>query len=172
MRKIFEKCRRFIIIAFAARSLLCFLGKSDFSLGMLSLICGNEILADIGNELFFWVCFLAVFEAIGEFIDSINSKSVSHTGDAFGMNGLWQSNEFFLLAIFSFVAGVAFIGGGAALAYYKMGNLVVGLMLAAGILSEIAAICFGFLHHKMVEQITAADRPANKGKQLENREDR
>ena len=158
MDKTLEKCKRDIIVALAIRSLLCFIVKSDFSAGIIQIIFRNEVLVDICNEWFLLVCFLAVFRVIWGVAGSINRKYTKHMGAPSGMGEFRQGNRFFLFAVFAFVVGIAFIGGGLSLAYNQMGNFAVGFMLAAGIVSEIAAIYFGFLQQKAIKQMTAVHR--------------
>ncbi|MDE7268065.1 MAG: hypothetical protein K2N89_11430, partial [Lachnospiraceae bacterium] len=101
-----------VVVCFFVRSVLCFIGRSDFpnSVGDLSgdlptdlpddlpfnfkgLLFGNETLVDIGNQLFCIVCFLAVCYVAVTLINNVKEELFKNIGNYPHMRGVWQEWE-------------------------------------------------------------------------------
>lgn len=101
-----------VVGCFFVRSVLCFIGNSDFPnpIGDLSgdlptdlpddlpfnfkeLLFGNETLVDIGNQLFCVVCFLAVCYVAVTLINNVKDEFFKNVGNYPHMREVWQEWE-------------------------------------------------------------------------------
>lgn len=153
-----------LIIAFVIKSALCFIGNNDWSSEKIKLLFGNQVLLEIGSQLIPLVSILIILDVSGGIVQGVKKQFVQNT-EAFWESK--QSNGFFLGFLTAFVAGIVLLGGGVFLAYYKTGGFAVILMFVSGIVSEIAAICFGFLHHKVMKQMIDIHKLTNKKEQFQ-----
>lgn len=164
MDKKLEKCKNAVIAAFILKSIFYFIGKSDGASGIKGAFLGNEVWIEIGNQLIPLVCILVIFDIAGGILCSLKDKPVHNAG------GFWnggQSNGFLLSSLIAFMMGIVLIGVGVVLVYYKTGSFVIILMFALGIALEIAALCFGFLYHKVMKQMADIHKLTNKKEQIE-----
>lgn len=141
-------------IIFLIRSIIYFVGKSTVVEGEKVFFWGNEVFADIGDQLFRVGCFLVIFYLVVTFLYDVIEKFAKNIGKSVEMR-----NYFLFLTVVAFVTGIVLLGGGMAAACLQVENLLAVCVLAAGILLEIAAMCFGFIYHQLVKQITSVHRP-------------
>ncbi len=195
MDKKLRNCGIYILISFAVKSIIEFIGKSSLNDEQKPLFWGNEAFADLGDQFFRVACFLIAFYIVGAIIlrflrelvknvesfprmrnfrqDLENKESGTEMTRAYLdylMNleavGRVQGNYFFLISIIALLAGIALIGGGAAYANIKIGNQVSALLFFSGIVSEIVSICFGFMYNKLLKQITSVHELIGKKEQF------
>lgn len=156
--------RNMIIIAFVIKSVLYFIGNNDWPSEIIKLFFGNQVLLEIGSQLIPLVGILILLDVSGGIVQGVKKQFAQNTEAFWGGR---QSNGFFLGFLTAFVAGIILLGGGVFLTYYKTGGFAVIFMFAAGIVSEIAAICFGFLHHKVMKQMIDIHKLTNKKEQFQ-----
>lgn len=162
-----EKVKRYqgwIIKVFIIKSLLYFIGNSDLPSGKMKMIFGNQVLLEIGSQLIPLVCILFILDAAGGIIEGVENQFALNRRGGVGSR---QGNGFFLSFLIAFAAGIVLLGVGAFFAYCKMDGFVVMLMFVSGIVSEIAAICFGFWHYKMMKQMTDIHKLTDKKERIQ-----
>lgn len=156
--------KNMIIIVFVIKSVLYFIGNSNLPSGKMRLFFGNQTLLEISNQLIPLVCILIILDMSGGIVQGVKEQFVQNTED---ISGSKQNNGFFLGFLIAFAVGIVLMGGGAFCAYYKADSFVVVLMFVSGIVTEIAAICFGFLHHKVLKQMIDIHKFTNKKEQIQ-----
>lgn len=155
--------RIMIIIAFVIKSVLYFIGSNELPSEKIKLLFGNQVLVEIGSQLIPLVSILIILDVSGGIVQGVKEQFVQNTRDCLGSK---QSNGFFLSFLIAFAVGIVLLGGGAFFIYYKMNDFAVVLMFVSGIVSEIAAICFGFLHHNVTKQMFDIHKLTNKKEQV------
>jgi len=195
MDKKLRNCGICILISFAVKSIIEFIGKSSLNDEQKLFFCGNEVFADLGDQFFRVVCFLIAFYIAGililrflrELVKNVESLSrmKSFQQDLgkkefetemprayldYLMNleaaGRVQGNYFFLISIIALLTGIVLIGGGVIFAYNKMGDLAFAFLFFSGIVSELVSICFGFMYNKLLKQITSVHEQIGKREQF------
>lgn len=184
-----------IVIAFCIRSVLYFVGESNSPSSENELFLGNGTLVDIGNQLFYIICFLSVCYVAVTLINNVKDELFKNIGNYPYMREVWQEweneesvtemstgyldylinfeeanrkqcNYLFFAAIVAFAAGIVLIGGGTVFAYIKMGNILMIFLVLSGIISELISICFGYMANRLMKQADKVYKLVNKKTEL------